>query len=143
VAWLGAVLCLSMTGCSDDVSGQDPLDITATSGDDPMGTTSGAGPTSDPSTSTSGDPSTSTTSGTGSTGDPTTGSTGDGTTGGVEPAQPSGVPTYSFVAAGQTASSENYRMVFTLGQLSQAQSSQTSEQYRLQGGVVGANGTLP
>ncbi|XXX80387.1 hypothetical protein WMF30_16610 [Sorangium sp. So ce134] len=40
-------------------------------------------------------------------------------------------------------SSPSYRMVFTLGQPTQNQGKTTSPGYRMQGGLVGANGSLP
>jgi len=48
-----------------------------------------------------------------------------------------------FVSAGQQSASANYRMVFTLGQPTQNQGKSTSTSYRLQGGLIGANGSLP
>jgi hypothetical protein len=47
------------------------------------------------------------------------------------------------VSAGNTARSPSYRMVFTLGQPTQNQGKTTSPRYRMQGGLVGANGSLP
>jgi hypothetical protein len=49
----------------------------------------------------------------------------------------------SFVNAGQVSASAQYRMVFSLGQSTQNQGTMTSSQYRLQGGVIGATGSLP
>ncbi|WP_437783902.1 hypothetical protein [Sorangium sp. So ce1097] len=47
------------------------------------------------------------------------------------------------VSAGQVVRSPSYRMVFTLGQPTQNQGKTTSPSYRMQGGLVGANGSLP
>ncbi|WP_437561785.1 hypothetical protein [Sorangium sp. So ce542] len=47
------------------------------------------------------------------------------------------------VSAGEVVSSPSYRMVFTLGQPTQNQGKTTSPSYRMQGGLVGANGSLP
>lgn len=47
------------------------------------------------------------------------------------------------VSAGQVVRSPSYRMVFTLGQPTQNQGKTSSPSYRMQGGLVGANGSLP
>jgi len=47
------------------------------------------------------------------------------------------------VSAGERSASASYRMVFTLGQPTQNQGAATSPNYRLQGGLQGANGSLP
>jgi hypothetical protein len=47
------------------------------------------------------------------------------------------------VNGGDTVKSPSYKMVFTLGQPTQNQSTTTSPGYRMQGGLIGANGTLP
>jgi hypothetical protein len=49
----------------------------------------------------------------------------------------------SFVNSGQTAQSPNYKMVFTFGQGTPNQGQTNSPSYRMQGGLQGANGTLP
>jgi hypothetical protein len=54
-----------------------------------------------------------------------------------------GAPATELVSAGQVAKSPSYRMVFTLGQPTQNQGKTTSPRYRMQGGLVGANGSLP
>ena len=54
-----------------------------------------------------------------------------------------GPPSGEFVNAGEVGTSANYKMVFTLGQSTPNQSSSTSQNYRLQGGIVGATGSLP
>ena len=46
-------------------------------------------------------------------------------------------------SAGDVSKSANYKMVFTLGQPTQNQGKSTSPAYRIQGGVIGANGSLP
>jgi hypothetical protein len=70
----------------------------------------------------------------------TTSSETDSTTG--EPALP-GQSQAQLVNVGERMSSANYQMVFTLGQPSQLQSTHNSANYRLQGGLVGANGSPP
>ncbi len=102
---------------------------------------------------TTGDTSTST--GDTSTGDPITGtstgdtttdtSTGDTTTDtdtttGVEVV---GRSVSQTVNSGHLISSPNFRMVFTLGQPSANQSTTTSQNFKLRGGLVGANGSPP
>ncbi|WP_438028886.1 hypothetical protein [Sorangium sp. So ce233] len=47
------------------------------------------------------------------------------------------------VTAGEIAKSARYRMVFTLGQPTQNQETTTSPRYRMQGGLIGANGSSP
>jgi len=47
------------------------------------------------------------------------------------------------VNGGDIVRSASYRMVFTLGQPTQNQSTTTSPGYRMQGGLIGATGTLP
>lgn len=54
-----------------------------------------------------------------------------------------GPPATDIVSAGEVSKSLNYSMVFTLGQSTQNQGTTTSPSYRLQGGLVGANGSLP
>lgn len=77
----------------------------------------------------------------GSTGDDDdAGETETSTTG--EPATP-GQPTSQLVSAGARATSESYTVVFTLGQPSALQSTHASPSYRLQGGLMGANGSPP
>ncbi|WP_437579880.1 hypothetical protein [Sorangium sp. So ce887] len=46
------------------------------------------------------------------------------------------------VTAGEVAKSSRYRMVFTLGQPTQNQEASTSPKVRMQGGLIGANGSL-
>lgn len=47
------------------------------------------------------------------------------------------------VNGGSVASSPNFRMVFTVGQPTQNQGVYTSANFRLQGGLIGANGNPP
>ena len=47
------------------------------------------------------------------------------------------------VSAGEVSKSASYKMVFTLGQPTQNQGKTTSAGYRMQGGLIGANGSLP
>ncbi len=75
------------------------------------------------------------------TGDTTTGdTTGDSTTGGVEVV---GKSVSQTVNGGTVATSANFRMVFTLGQPTSSQGTYKSANFRLQGGLVGANGSPP
>ena len=55
----------------------------------------------------------------------------------------SGKPGTETVSAGQKSSSPGYTMIFTLGQPTQNQGKTTSPGYRMQGGLQGANGSLP
>lgn len=74
----------------------------------------------------------------GDTGD--TGDTDDTTDG--EPAMP-GRSMSQMVSAGERAMSESYTTVFTVGQPTKLQSTHTSANYRMQGGLIGANGSPP
>ncbi len=81
---------------------------------------------------------------TGDTTDGTTGTTGGTTTGDTDTG--SGVMGHSVsqvVNGGTVASSPNFRMVFTIGQPTQNQGTYTSDNFRLQGGLIGANGNPP
>jgi hypothetical protein len=61
-----------------------------------------------------------------------------GSTGGAH-----GPESTQLVNSGDVCKSPGYKMVFTLGQPTQNQSKTTSPGYRMQGGLIGANGTLP
>jgi hypothetical protein len=74
------------------------------------------------------------------TGDDTTTTGDDTTTGG--PASP-GQSVNQLVSAGERSSSPNYTLVYTFGQPSQLQSTHDSTNYRIQGGLIGANGSPP
>lgn len=141
-ALLLAVL-LGTAACADDIpavpqetetgttTGTDtlpPVTSTSTSGADTTETASGGatGTTSTGSSSDSGS------SGSSSGGDSTTG----------EPAVP-GRTMSQLVSAGTRTASRNYTLVHTLGQPSSLQSTHQSTSYRLQGGLVGANGSPP
>jgi hypothetical protein len=54
-----------------------------------------------------------------------------------------GVQATETVSAGEVSKSPNYKMVFTFGQPTQNQGKTTSPGYRMQGGLVGANGSAP
>lgn len=47
------------------------------------------------------------------------------------------------VGAGKVTTSTNFRLVWTMGQSTQNQSKMSTTKYRLQGGLVGANGSVP
>src|SRR5262245_48017735 len=51
-----------------------------------------------------------------------------------------GPPATDFVTAGEVSKSPSYKLVFTFGQSTQNQEKTTSPSYRLQGGLIGANG---
>jgi hypothetical protein len=118
------------TGCADD---------NAVTTEGPMGTSTGADTTDTTPPGTTG----STTAvadetGTGtSTGDPTT--TGD-TTGGDAVA---GQSMSQLVSAGERASNGNFTLVYTFGQPTSLQSTHQSANFRLHGGLSGANGSPP
>lgn len=54
-----------------------------------------------------------------------------------------GHPATEMVTAGEFAKSPKYKMIFTFGQPTQNQGKSTSSSYRMQGGLVGANGSAP
>jgi hypothetical protein len=84
--------------------------------------------------------------GSGGTGASTGGSGGAGGSGaaGGGGAAPESVPTgHDNVSAGELSVSNHYRLVWTMGQPSQNQQTATSTNYRLQGGLVGVNGSEP
>jgi hypothetical protein len=68
---------------------------------------------------------------------------GEGGFGGEGGGPARGIAAGEVVSAGRLVKSRNYSMVFTLGQPSQNQGKMTSPRYRMQGGLVGANGSLP
>lgn len=81
----------------------------------------------------------------------TTGGAGGGTggtmtTGGTGGAgggsSDNGAQASAFVNAGGKAKSQNYQMVFTLGQATPNQARISSANFRLQGGIIGATGSF-
>jgi hypothetical protein len=70
------------------------------------------------------------------------GSGGDGGGGGGT-ALDNGRTATEMVSAGEVSKSANFTMVHTLGQPTQNQGKSISSSYRLQGGLNGANGSLP
>ena len=98
-------------------------------------TTTGTGST------TTGDTTTGTTTGSTTTSSSTgTGMGGEGGQGGENPGD-SGAQSTEFVSAGDVATSQSYRLVFTMGQPTQNQEIMTSPNHRLIGGFVGATGS--
>ena len=97
-------------------------------------------PTTTETTTTSPVTTTETTDSTTGTTDSTTGTTTDSTTTGAELVGKSVTQT---VNGGTVATSANFRMVFTLGQPTQNQGVYNSTNFRLQGGLIGANGNPP
>ncbi|AKT36547.1 uncharacterized protein CMC5_006650 [Chondromyces crocatus] len=65
------------------------------------------------------------------------GGTGGGGAGG--PPQSFGPPGTEVVSAAGVATSSSYRLIFTVGQSTQNQNQMTSNRFRLNGGVIGAN----
>ena len=49
----------------------------------------------------------------------------------------------SLVTSGEVSQSPGYKLVWTMGQSTQNQSKMSSAGYRLQGGLIGANGSVP
>jgi hypothetical protein len=54
-----------------------------------------------------------------------------------------GPPAHDLVSSGKVSTSSNYKLVWTMGQSTQNQSKMSTNKYRLQGGLAGANGSLP
>lgn len=67
---------------------------------------------------------------------------GQGGGGGAAPAA-KGRSAGDLVSAGQVSKSPGYKMIYTLGQPSQNQGKMSSPKFRVQGGLVGASGSLP
>jgi hypothetical protein len=124
----GLVLVVATSACGDDSSttggGHNTGASTPTGGSG--GDTGGGG--------SGGSGGTISTGGGGSGGD--TGGSGGGT------AQ-NGVQASDLVNAGNQASSDNYKLTHSMGQPTQNQGTMTSPSYRMQGGLIGAMGTLP
>jgi hypothetical protein len=95
----------------------------------------GSGPSSSSATTTTSSSSSSSSSASSSSS--STSSSSSGSTAGDH-----GPPATETVSGGQSAKSQSYRMVFTVGQPTQNQSKMTSSSYRMQGGLIGANGSL-
>ncbi len=120
---------------------------TTTDGSSTGTSTTDSSSTTSPVTSSTTGTDTDTTGGTETTGDTTggTGTTGEttgdtDTTGGSELM---GRSVSQTVNGGTVAKSTNFRMVFTIGQPTQNQGTYTSDNFRLQGGLIGANGSPP
>ena len=71
------------------------------------------------------------------------GGAGGGGTGTGGAPQSFGPPGTDFVSAAGIAKNSQYKLVFTVGQSTQNQGKMTNPSYRLQGGLIGANGSLP
>jgi hypothetical protein len=78
---------------------------------------------------------------TSTTGGSSTGGSSTGGTGGSGPVD-QGVQATAFVSAGGVAKSPNFRMAFTLGQSTQNQGRTKSGSFAMQGGLIGATGSL-
>lgn len=130
---------------TEDIPTTDPPPTVTPDTDAPTTTPVTVTETTDVPTTTVTDTDTSTTGtdtdpGTSTTGtDTDTGTTTD-TTGGSEVV---GKSVSQTVNGGTVASSDNFRMVFTLGQPTANQGTYKSANFRLQGGLVGANGSPP
>jgi hypothetical protein len=124
-----ALILATAFACGDDGGsggrGQGGEDTSTTTG-------TGTGST----TSTSSSPTTTTTTGAGGAG----GGGGQGGQGGSIPGD-NGAQSTEFVSAGEVVTSQNYRLVFTMGQPTQNQETMTSPNHRLIGGFVGATGS--
>lgn len=77
----------------------------------------------------------------GATSSSSSGTGGTGGTGGSPASDQTAIA--DLVNAGGVTKSTNFKMISTLGQPTQNQSTTTSPTYRMQGGLVGANGSLP
>jgi hypothetical protein len=129
-----------VAGCGDDTT-VTPPDTTGTTGDSETSpvTFSMTDTTEGSTTAIADDTGTSTS--TGSTGPDDTTTTGDDTTTGGEVAP--GQTMNQLVSAGERSSSPNFTLVYTFGQPSSLQSTHQSPNFRIQGGLIGANGSPP
>jgi hypothetical protein len=116
--WIGAALAIASAGCS--------------SGSDTNASSRGAGASSS-------------SSGGGGNGGAGGGGEGEGGAGGGGGGMTAdnGHSATETVTAGEVAKSPSYKMIFTFGQPTQNQDKTTSPGYRIQGGLVGANGSAP
>jgi len=155
--WWGLVVLIAAfanSGCGDDVpiTTETGTETGSSSGSTTTTTTTTEPTTTEPTTTgpTTGTTATGTDSSTTvTTTGPTTGSTTDATTGTSSTTDTTtgnellGKSVSQTVNGGAVATSPNFRMVFTLGQPTQNQGTYTSTSFRLQGGLVGANGSPP
>jgi hypothetical protein len=137
-------LLLGAAACNDDDAVTPPSQDTETGAATSTGATTSVGTTTSgadttESASAGGTGSTSTSSDSGSSGSSSTGESESTTGEAVEP----GRTVSQLVSAGTRTSSPSYTLVHTLGQPSSLQSTHVSTSYRLQGGLVGANGSPP
>lgn len=114
--WLGAVAAIASSGCS--------------SGSDTDASSRGAGASSS-------------SSGGGGNGGAGGGGEGGAGGGGGGMTADNGHSATETVTAGEVAKSPGYKMIFTFGQPTQNQGKSSSPGYRIQGGLVGANGSAP
>ncbi len=132
--WVGALVAMASPGCSSGNESQVPTG-SSTMSSSSGGSGGGTGGTGTGGTGTGG-------TGTGGTGTGGTGTgTGTGGTGGGTMAD-KGRSATETVTAGEVGTSPSYKMLFTLGQPTQNQGKTTSPSYGLQGGLVGANGSV-
>ncbi len=129
---LAGVWAAGCSGGDGDQASSSRGSTSSTSGSGGGGT-GGEGPTSTTSTSSGG--------GMGGMGGGGTGGNGSGGGGGA--VAETGASQTQLVNSGTVTKSAGYTMVFTMGQPTQNQGPMTSAGYRLQGGLVGANGSLP
>ncbi|MCY1054703.1 hypothetical protein [Nannocystis sp. SCPEA4] len=130
---------------STSTTDEPPTTTVPTTTEPPTGTTTGTDSTTsvEPPTTTV-DPTTETTTDTTTTTTTTTTDTTDTTDTDSTTGDPvSGKSITQTVNSGTVAASPNFRMVFTLGQPTQNQGVYTSSNFRLQGGLIGANGNPP
>ena len=131
IGWLVAGFACVSFACGDD--GTNPSGGSSQGGEGGQQTSNGGGGQ----TSTGGTMNTG-----GSTTDGGGGAGGEGGAGGSPPADP-GPPGNALVSAGEYVTSPNFKLVFTMGQSTQNQSKMSSQNFRLQGGLIGATGNLP
>lgn len=138
-------MVLGLAACNNDDAVTPPSQDTETGAATSTGITTSAGTTTSgvdttETASAGGTGTTSSGSDSGSSGSSSTGESSESTTG--EPVVP-GRTVSQLVSAGTRTSSPSYTLVHTLGQPSSLQSTHVSTSYRLQGGLVGANGSPP
>ena len=132
--WFGATVAVTALGMLTPACG-------GNGGTGHTGTTSGSGSSGEMTSSSSSGGTGG--GGTGGTGGMTSSSSSSGTGAGGSTGGAHGPEATQLVNSGGVCTSPAYKMVFTLGQPTQNQSKTTSPGYRVQGGLIGANGTLP
>jgi len=138
---LSFALWVSALGCSDDAGTVGGTGAGSGSGGDGAAGGAATGGSGVGANGTGGSSTGGSATGGGATGGSATGGGAAGGMGGAPPL--AGPPGTESVSGGAVCVSPSYRMIVTVGQPTVNQGTTTSPNYRLQGGLVGANESLP